>query len=170
MEFKQHVKGVLIAIASATILLFSISFFVGDQITVDHDVVVNASKEKVFEYLKDPQNFKDWMFGAEGVDPKPLVRGEGVQYVGFDKQMHTFKYLISESAGGLEIHYDKEEEPQAIFQLQVKAKEAGCVVYYVKMWNIGSNPLSKVFSLSMDEDILEGMKKDMKAVKAKLEE
>lgn len=169
MELKQHVKGVLIAIASATIILFAISFFVGDQITVKHDLVVNAPKEKVFNYLKDPQNFKSWMYGAEGTDPKPLVRGEGIQYIGYDEKMHTFTYLVSESAGGLEINYDKEEERQAIFQLQVRDKEEGCVVVYVKIWNIGSNPLSKVFSLSMDEDILEGMKKDMKAVKSALE-
>lgn len=169
MELKQHVKGVIIAIVSATVILFSISFFVGDQITVDHDLVINASKEEVFNYLKDAKNFKEWMYGTEGIDPKPMVRGEGIQYIGYEKKMHTFKYLVSESATGLEIHYDKDEEPQAIFQIQILQKDEGCLVKYVKMWNIGSNPLSKVFSLSMDEDILEGMKKDLMNVKLKME-
>jgi hypothetical protein len=170
MELKQHIKGVLIAIFSATVILFAISFFVGSQIVVHRDIVVNADKSAVFNYVKQPKNFPNWMEGTDGIVVKETTNGNGIQYIGFDEKLHTFKYLVSETASGVEISYQRNNELTAIFKLQVKQKSDGSVLFYEKIWNVSNNPLTKIFSLSMDEDIEMGMKKELMNVKFLIEE
>jgi len=169
MELKQHIKGVLIAIVSATVILFAISLFVGSQIIVHRDIVVNADRDGVFNYLKQPKNFPNWMEGTDGIVIKETANGNGIQYIGFDEKLHTFKYLVSETAVGVEINYERDNELTAIFKLQVKQKADGSVVFYEKIWNVSDNPLTKIFSLSMDEDIEMGMKKELMNLKLLIE-
>ena len=59
MEFKQHVKGVLIAVLSATILLFVVSFFVGDEVRVNKSFVVKMEADSLYTFIKNPDNFKN---------------------------------------------------------------------------------------------------------------
>lgn len=169
MELKQHVKGVLLAIVTATVLLFVVSFFVGSQIMVHRDIVINADKDEVFNYIKQPSNFKNWMEGADEIEAVVNKKGDGIQYIGFDEKLHTFDYRISETAYGAEISYERDHELTAIFKIQVKQKAEGCVVNYEKIWNVSDNPLTKIFSLSMDEDIEIGMKKELMNVKGAIE-
>jgi hypothetical protein len=169
MEIKQHIKGVLLAIVSATAILFTISFFVGSQILVNHDIIINSDKDKVFNYVKQPDNFLNWIEGSDGINAKPTANGKGIQYIGFNEKMHEFNFLVSETASGIEINYTKESELVAVFKVQVKEKAEGCVVFYEKIWNISDNPLTKLFSLSMDEDIEEGMKKELMSLKKLIE-
>ena len=169
MEIKQHIKGVLLAIVSATVLLFVISFFVGSQILVNHDIIINSDKEKVFNYVKQPQNFLNWIEGSEGINAKPTSNGKGIQYIGFNDKLHTFNFFVSENASGVEINYTKEGDLVAVFKVQVKQKSDGCIVIYEKIWNVSDNPLTKLFSLSMDEDIRVGMKKELMTLKKLIE-
>ena len=169
MEIKQHVKGVLLAVISATVILFSISFFVGSKILVNHDIIINSDTEKVFNYVKQPNKFLNWIEGVEGVKAAPTSDGKGIQYIGFNDKLHTFNFIVSRSASGIEINYKKENELVAVFKIQVRQKEEGCVVFYEKIWNVSDNPLTKLFSLTMDEDIKEGMKKELTNLKNLLE-
>tara|TARA_B110000211_G_C13983507_1_gene510591 strand:- start:19 stop:534 length:516 start_codon:yes stop_codon:yes gene_type:complete len=169
MEIKQHIKGVLLAIVSATVLLFAISFFVGSQILVNHDIIINADKDKVFNYVKQPENFLNWIEGSEGIIAKPTANGKGIQYIGFNEKLHTFNFFVSETASGVEINYTRENELVAVFKIQVKQKAEGCIVVYEKIWNISDNPLTKLFSMSMDEDIEVGMQKELMSLKKIIE-
>lgn len=167
MELKDHIKGVLVALASATVIIYVISFFVGSQLTVDTEVVLNAEADSVFNYMKEPANFGEWMSGTEDLRIEVNKKNNGVKYVGYDEYMHAFTYKVSNSAKGFEIHYRKEDEEMAIFKVQIKPLADGCMINYVKIWNISSNPLTRLFSTSLDEDVLAGMKKDLASVKKK---
>lgn len=169
MEIKQHIKGVLIALISATVILFSISFFVGSKILVNHDVIINSDTEKVFNYVKRPDKLLNWIEGVDGVKAEPTLDGKGIQYIGFNEQLHTFNFIVSKRASGLEISYKRENKLIAVFKIQVRQKEEGCIVFFEKIWNVSDNPLTKLFSLSMDEDIKVGMKKELINLKRILE-
>ncbi|MBI35062.1 MAG: hypothetical protein CMP67_06830 [Flavobacteriales bacterium] len=169
MEIKQHIKGVLLAIVSATLILFIISFFVGSEIRVSKSYVINTSPDSVYSYIKSPKNFKTIVSGTEEFQIELLKNNEGVQYEGFDLNLHTFKYRSFDNILGLELTYVREGEAQAVFKYKISPRENASILEYEKIWRIGSNPLVKIFSLSMDEDIEEGMKNDVVKLKNALE-
>ena len=65
MEIKQHIKGVIIALISATVLLFIISFFVGDEIRVSKSYVIKHSSDVLYKFIKKPSNFKSLISGSD---------------------------------------------------------------------------------------------------------
>lgn len=165
MEFKQHLKGVIIAIFSATILLFVISFFVGHEVRVNKSFVFQEESDSLYNFMKDPKNFKNLVSGTDEVEISFLKKGIGVQYEGFDKSLHTFKYQVFDKSLGLELLYIKEEEEQAIFKYRLNPKKSGTLLEFEKVWKISLNPLTKLLSIGVDEDIEAGMKLDMKKLK-----
>lgn len=170
MEFKQHVKGVLIAICTATVLLFVVSFFVGDEVRVTNSYVINKNADSLFQIIKKPENFKKIIDGSEDFDLVSIKNGIGIQYEGFDSKLHTFKYKSFDKLLGLELSYFKEGEEQAVFKYKLIPKESGTVLEYEKIWKLSGNPLSKLLSIGVDEDIDEGMKKDIKKLKKSIQE
>ena len=61
MTWQQHLRGVLIAIVTAVVLLFVVSFFVGDEIRVNKTYVVNSSADSVYAFIKSPKNFNKFI-------------------------------------------------------------------------------------------------------------
>lgn len=169
MEIKQHIKGVTLAVLSATVVLFGISFFVGSQILVNHDIIINSNTKKVFNYVKQPDKFLNWIEGSDGLKAKPTSNGKGIQYIGFNEKLHTFNFFVAEANSGVEINYERDNKLVAIFKIKVSQKGEGCIVFYEKIWNVSDNPLTKLFSLKMDEDIKAGMKKELMNLKRLLE-
>ena len=169
MTWQQHLKGVLIAITSATVLLFVISFFVGDEIRVNKSFVVNSSADSVYSFIKSPKNFNKFIEGSDAFDISFLADNKGVQYEGFDGYLHQFKYACFDKSKGLELSYYKEGEKLAIFKMKAKPKKNATIIEYEKIWKINFNPLTKILSLKADEDIEEGMKKDIFKIKRELE-
>tara|TARA_B100000401_G_C52788940_1_gene712388 strand:+ start:399 stop:908 length:510 start_codon:yes stop_codon:yes gene_type:complete len=169
MEIKQHVKGVIIAVLSATILLFVVSLFVGNQIRVTKTYVINSNCDSVYNFIKSPTNFKNLLSGTDDFQIEFLKNNAGVQYEGFDLNIHTFKYRTFDNILGLELTYIKEGEDQALFKYKVTPRENASILEYEKIWRIGSNPLVRIFSLGLDEDVEEGMKKDIKKLKKAVE-
>ena len=117
MEFKQHVKGVLIAILSATFLLFVVSFFVGDEVRVNKSFVINHPSDSLFNFMKSPENFKSLVSGTEEVNISFLKKGIGVQYEGFDENLHTFKDKSFDKSQGLELMYFKRERSRPFLSI-----------------------------------------------------
>lgn len=169
MELKQHVKGVLLAISSAIVLLFVISFFVGDEIRVSKSYVINAPADSVFNFISSPKNFGDLIDGGKEFNVTYLKENSGVQYEGFDGRLHSFKYKAFPSQFGLEIIYVREGEEQAIYKYKATKKESGTLLDFVKTWRISPNPLTKIISIGGDEDIEAGMLKEIKSIKKQLE-
>lgn len=170
MGIKQHVKGVIIAVCSAIVLLFIVSFFVGSEVRVLKTYVINSNSDSIYNYIKSPSNFKTLLSGADDFEIELLKNDAGVQYEGFDLNIHTFKYRPFDKILGLELAYTREGQDEAVFKYRVIPKENASILEYEKVWRIGSNPLMKIFSLGLDEDIEEGMKKDVKKLKKALEE
>ena len=169
MEIKQHVKGVIIAVLSATVLLFVVSLFVGNQIRVTKTYVINSNCDSVYNFIKSPTNFKNLLSGTDNFQIEFLKNNAGVQYEGFDLNIHTFKYRTFDNILGLELTYIKEGEDQALFKYKVTPRENASILEYEKIWRIGSNPLVRIFSSGLDEDVEEGMKKDIKKLKKAVE-
>ncbi len=169
MELKQHLKGVSIAVFSAIVLLFVVSFFVGDEVRVSKTYVVNSNPDSVYSYIKLPSNFKNLLHGTDDFQIELLKNDAGIQYEGFDLNLHTFKYRAFDNILGLELTYIKEGEDQAVFKYKITPKENASILEFEKVWRVGSNPLVKIFSLSLDEDIEEGMKKDILKLKKAVE-
>lgn len=168
MEFKQHVKGVLIAILSATVLLFVVSFFVGDEVRVSKTYVIKAPADSVYSFISNPENFKGIIAGSDDFKISFLKKGIGVQYEGYDSKLHTFRYKTFDNQLGLELIYIREEEEEAVFRYKLNPKENGSLLEYEKVWRIGGNPVTKMLSLGLDEDIEAGMKKDIDKIKKEL--
>ena len=169
MTWQQHLRGVLIAIASATVLLFVVSFFVGDEIRVNKTYVVNSSADSVYAFIKSPENFNKFIEGTDVFDISFLADNKGVQYEGFDGELHQFKYVCFDNFKGLELSYFKEGEKLAVFKIKARPKENATLIEYEKIWKINFNPLNKIISLIADEDIEAGMKKDIYNIKKELE-
>mgnify|MGYP001160858754 FL=1 len=169
MEIKQHVKGVVIALISATVLLFTISFFVGDEIRVSKSYVINSKSHSIYKFIKSPANFKSLLSGTDNFEIEFLKKETGVQYEGVDLNIHTFKYRAFDNILGLELTYMKEGQNQAIFKYKIIPQQKASIIEFEKIWRIGSNPLVKLFSIGLDEDVEEGMKKDIKKLKKALE-
>tara|TARA_Y100000589_G_scaffold3897_3_gene3485 strand:+ start:1017 stop:1526 length:510 start_codon:yes stop_codon:yes gene_type:complete len=169
MEIKQHIKGVIIAVLSATVLLFVVSLFVGNQIRVTKTYVVNSNCDSVYNFIKSPTNFKNLLSGTDDFQIEFLKNNAGVQYEGFDLNIHTFKYRTFDNILGLELTYIKEGEDQAVFKYKITPIENASILEYEKIWRIGSNPLVRIFSLGLDEDVEEGMKKDINKLKKAVE-
>tara|TARA_Y100000766_G_scaffold273189_1_gene273836 strand:+ start:570 stop:1088 length:519 start_codon:yes stop_codon:yes gene_type:complete len=170
MEIKQHVKGVIIAVFSAIVLLFIVSFFVGSEVRVLKTYVINSNSDSIYNYIKSPSNFKTLLSGTDDFEIELLKNDAGVQYEGFDLNIHTFKYRPFDKILGLELTYIREGQDEAVFKYRVIPKENASILEYEKVWRVGSNPLIKIFSLGLDEDVEEGMKKDVKKLKKALEE
>ena len=168
MEIKQHVRGVLIAIGSAVAILFVISFFVGSEVRVSKSYVINSKVDSVYAFLKNPKNFQKWLDGSQEFNVNYLKEDGGVQYEGCQGDLHTFRYLTIESVNGLEIVYKREDEEMAVIKFKASEKNNGTILEYEKIWKISNNPIVKVVSLNLDEDIEEGMKKDIKRLKKEL--
>ena len=169
MEIKQHVKGVIIAVLSATVLLFVVSLFVGNEIRVTKTYVINSNCDSVYNFIKTPSNFKNLLSGTDDFQIEFLKNDAGVQYEGFDLNIHTFKYRTFDNIRGLELTYIKEGEEQAVFKYKITHRENASLLEYEKKWRIGSNPLVRIFSLGLDEDVEEGMKKDINKLKEAVE-
>ncbi|MBL56744.1 MAG: hypothetical protein CMP61_06120 [Flavobacteriales bacterium] len=169
MTVKQHIKGVLVAIVSATLILFVISFFAGSEVRVNKTYVINASADSVYAFIKSPKNFKKFIEGGDAFEIDYLPDSKGVQYEGFDGNLHQFKYACFDNAKGLELSYFKEGENMALYKMKAKSKEKATLIEYEIIWRIGVNPLSKILSLAADEDIEAGMKKDIANLKKELE-
>ena len=107
--------------------------------------------------------------GTDDFQIEFLKNNAGVQYEGFDLNIHTFKYRTFDNILGLELTYIKEGEDQALFKYKVTPRENASILEYEKIWRIGSNPLVRIFSLGLDEDVEEGMKKDIKKLKKAVE-
>ncbi len=170
MEIKQHIKGVIIAIFSATVLLFVVSFFVGSEVRVSKTYVINLNSDSIYKHIKSPSNFKNLLSGTDDFEIELLKNDAGVQYEGFDLNIHTFKYRYFDKILGLELIYLREGQEEAVFKYRIIPKENATILEYEKVWRVGSNPLIKIFSLGLDEDVEEGMKKDVKKLKIALEE
>lgn len=169
MEIKQHIKGIIIALISATILLFVISFFVGDEVQVSKSYVINSKPDLIYKFIKSPANFKSLLSGTGNFEVEFLKKERGIQYEGLDLNIHTFKYRAFDNILGLELTYFKEGQNQAVFRYKIIPQQDGSVIEFEKIWRIGSNPLVKLFSIGLDEDIEEGMNKDIKKLKGLLE-
>jgi hypothetical protein len=168
MEIKQHVKGVVIALMSATLLLFIISFFVGDEVRVSKSYVINSKSDSIYQFIKSPNNFKSLLSGTDNFEIEFLKKETGVQYEGVDLNIHKFKYRTFDNILGLELTYMKEGQNQAVFKFKIVPQEKASIIEFEKVWRIGSNPLVKLFSIGLDEDIEEGMKKDISKLKRAL--
>ena len=168
MELKQHVKGILIAIGSAIVILFVVSFFVGSEVRVSKSYVLNNKVDSVYTFLKDPKNFQKWLDGSQEFKVNYLKEDGGIQYEGFQGDLHTFRYLTIDKINGLEIVYKREDDEMAVIKFKATAKNNGTILEYEKVWKISNNPIVKVVSMNLDEDIEEGMKKDIKRLKKEL--
>jgi hypothetical protein len=168
MEIKQHVKGVIIALISATLLLFVISFFVGDEVRVSKSYVINSKSDSIYQFIKSPDNFKSLLSGTDNFEIEFLKKQIGVQYEGIDLNIHKFKYRTFDNILGLELTYVKEGQIQAVFKYKIIPQAKASIVEFEKVWRVGSNPLVKLFSIGLDEDVEEGMKKDIKKLKRAL--
>lgn len=169
MEIKDHVKGVLIAVLSASVLLFVIGFFVGDEVRVAKSAVVKNKSDSVFTFISSPRNFQKWAQGAEDFQVEYLPENAGLQYIGLDENLHQFKYKSFAKTNGLEITYKRNGEDMAVYKMKLTPKTEGVVVDYVKIWRISSNPLAKIVSLGLDEDLEAGMVKEFKSIKSHLD-
>ncbi len=169
MSWLQHIKGVLLAAIAALVLLFVISFFVGDEVRVRKSYVVNVKSDSLYAFIKNPLNFKNILDGTDDLKITILKNNEGVQYIGFDENLHTFKYNYLDRSKGLELNYFKNEEEQAVFKYKVIDKESGSILDIEKIWKIAANPLVKLLSMGSDEDIEEGMNSDVKLIKSAIE-
>ena len=169
MEIKQHVKGVIIAVLSAIVLLFVVSLFVGNKIRVTKTYVINSNCDSVYNFIKSPSNFKNLLAGTDDFQIEFLRNNGGVQYEGFDLNIHTFKYQSFDNILGLELTYSKGGEDQALFKYKITPRENASILEYEKIWRIGSNPLVRIFSLGLDDDVEEGMKKDVRKLKKAVE-
>lgn len=165
MEIKDHVKGVLLAILSAGILLFVIGFFVGSEVRVAKSAVVKNNADSVFTFVSTPQNFQKWIQGADEFNVEYLPENKGLQYIGLDENLHQFKYKAFTKTNGLEITYKRNGEDMAIYKMKIIPKTEGAVIEYVKVWRISENPLAKIVSLGLDEDLEAGMAIEFKAIK-----
>ena len=169
MELKQHIKGVLLAIVSATVLLFIISFFVGDEIRVAKSYVINSPADAVFNFISKPKNFGSVIDGGKEFNVTYLKNDGGVQYSGFDGRLHTFKYKSFSKQLGVEIIYSRDGVDQAVFKYKANVKESGTVLDFEKTWRLSSNPLAKIISLGSDEDLEAGMEKEIKSINKEIE-
>jgi hypothetical protein len=169
MEIKQHIKGVIIALISATVLLFIISFFVGDEIRVSKSYVIKHSSDVLYKFIKKPSNFKSLISGSDDLQIEFLKNEMGVQYEGFDLNIHTFKYRSFDKILGLELTYIKEGQDQAVFKYKIIPQQSASIIEFEKVWRVGSNPLVKLFSIGFNEDVEEGMNKDIKKLKNALQ-
>ena len=165
MEIKQHIKGVILALISATLLLFIISFFVGNEIRVSKSYILNSNSDSLYEFIKSPSNFKSLLYGTDNFETEFLKKEIGVQYEGLDLKIHKFKYRPFDKIKGLELTYEKEGLDQAVFRYKIIPKSKASILEFEKVWRVGSNPLVKLFSIGLDEDVEEGMNKDIKKLK-----
>ena len=170
MGLKQHVKGVIIAVFSAIALLLVISFFVGDEIRVTKTYVINSKCDSIYNFIKSPSHFKKILYGTDDFQIELLKNNNGVQYEGLDLNIHTFKYRTFDNILGLELTYIKDGQAQAIFKYKITPKENASILEFEKVWRVGSNPLVRIFSLGFDEDVEEGMKKDVNKLKKALQQ
>ena len=122
MELKQHVKGILIAIGSAIVILFVVSFFVGSEVRVSKSYVLNNKVDSVYTFLKDPKNFQKWLDGSQEFKVNYLKEDGGIQYEGFQGDLHTFRYLTIDKINGLEIVYKREDDEMAVIKFKASAK------------------------------------------------
>ena len=118
MELKQHVKGVLIAIGSAIVILFVVSFFVGSEVRVSKSYVLNSKVDSVYAFLKNPKNFQKWLDGSQEFKVNYLKEDGGIQYEGFQGDLHTFRYLTIDKINGLEIVYKREDDEMAVIKFK----------------------------------------------------
>lgn len=168
MSWWQHTKGVVYASLAAIVVLFIVSFFVGSEVRVNKSYVINQPADSVYNFLKQPKNFSRWMDGAGDFAMNYSPDGKILKYEGYQGDIHEFRYETFDKSRGIELNYLREGEKLAVFTIRCLAEQEGTILKYEKVWKLSPNPLVKIVSIGMDEDVAKGMDKDIKLLKSVL--
>lgn len=169
MSWWQHFKGVFYAIITAVVILFLISFFVGSEVRVSKSYVLNVPADSVYQFLKSPKNFNKWVDGASDFEISYPPKGLSLKYEGYKGGLHEFKYQCFDKSNGVELSYIRGGEKQAVYTLKCASENDGTILSYEKVWKLSPNPLLKIISIGLDEDIEVGMDKEVKNLKRYLQ-
>lgn len=164
----QHVKGVLIALGIAAVLLFLLSLLIPQQLVLVNETVVNKNQQSTYDFIKEKSNLQSWVTDLNGLlleekDSTTLI------FKGRDEQLYRLEFYDSDRAKGIEIRYFKNEEKKAVFVLSTKSQGEQTIIKQQQYWNLGINPFKKLLGFKSKEKSLDVMSRDMTKLKKRIE-
>lgn len=168
MTWKDHVRGVLIALGIAIVSIFGLSLMMSSQVIVQEDVVVNQPDSTVYNFLRDEGNLRLWISELEGIELREKSGGN-YQYVGANSALHDLQIYTFDKNQSVELNFFKDGEKIAVFNLICDKVGEQSLVKISQFWYIGVNPISKLMAYNMDEQLEEKLKDDLYRLKLEIE-
>ena len=164
----QHVKGVLLALGIASVLLFLLSLLIPQQLVLTQEIVINQSQDSVYSYINDKKNIQNWMSDLKGLNLN-VKNDHELIFKGRDEHLYRLEFLSANKAKGLEIQYFKEEEKKGVFVFYTKSQGNQTILTHQQFWNVGLNPVKKLLAFKSKKSTLEIIKKDLIQLKKTIE-
>ena len=169
----QHVKGVLIALGIAAVVVFLLSLLIPQQMVLIQETIVNEPQDSVYSFIKEKENLQTWVTDLNGLRLEEKLTAnknyEELTFTGHDKSHYRLEFYNSDRAKGLEIRYFKEDEKKAVFFITTKSQGAQTIVSLQQFWNLGINPFSKLIAFKSKKKSQEVLERDLTKLKKRIE-
>lgn len=164
----DHIKGVLIALGIAIVVIFALSLLMPQQIVIEDEVVINKSQDSVYLFLKEPKHVKHLFGDLEKVVLQEKESGTFV-FKGGDGELYQLEVKAADQANGIEVNYFKSGEKTGVFIFKTKAFQNQTLLSQVQFWNLGLNPITKLLGHKTKDQTVLKLKDEMLNVKMILE-
>lgn len=164
----QHIKGVLIATGIAVALIFGLSLIIPQQIVLQQEVIVNQPQDTVFQFLNNPENMNVYFPNLVGLTMEDKGGGDFV-FEGHDGELYRLELRSANKAKGVELTYYKNDDKKGMFLLTTKKREGQTLLMQTQFWNLGYNPLVRLWGHQTKDKSQEKLEDEMIYLKKVLE-
>ena len=163
---KSHIIGVIIGLTLAILALFSINFFIAQEHLIEEEIVIHKNTQEVNNFLQNPQNLSVWIKSLNE-NKEILQLHNNTIYFKMNNEDYTLE--VKSIPNNIQIRYLENQQHKATFKITVQNAKDLTLVKYQQIWDLGWNPIAKLFAQKTKEKSSIEIKKDLLALKRHLE-
>jgi hypothetical protein len=163
---KSHVIGVIIGLSLAVIALFSINFFIAQEHTIEEEIVIDKNSNEVDLFLQNPENLSVWI---KSLNENKEILQLNNNTISFKMNNEDYTLEVKSIPNNIQIRYLENQQHKATFKITVQNAKDLTLVKYQQIWDLGWNPITKLFAQKTKNRNSIEIKKDLLALKRYLE-
>lgn len=174
----RFLKGLVLSVFVAAIVVVGAGFLLPARVTVERSVVINAPPDRVFTYVSDLRNFKDWSPWAR-IDPATSYTFEGpevgpgqrMKWVSTNERVGSGSQEIVDLTPGQQVRLalDFGSMGTARAWYDIAPDGSGTLLTWGFVTELGRNPLMRWMGLMFDRWIGSDFETGLQSLKTNLE-
>ena len=163
---KSHIIGVIIGLTLAILALFSINFFIAQEYLIEEEIVIHKNTQEVNNFLQNPQNLSIWI---KSLNENKEILNQNNNIISFKMNNENYDLEVKSIPNNIQIRYLVNQQHKATFKISIQNAKDLTLVKYQQIWDLGWNPIAKLFAQKTKEKSSIEIKKDLLALKRHLE-